>query len=183
MPHLPIEPIYVGFAGQIGAGKTSAARYLSARYGFQYARYSQILEEWLSSGPPDRNRLQTLGWEVMSGGQQLELNRRLIAVLDPSRNGAIDGLRHPVDFDSLSGAFGASFRLIFLEARQEVRSERLRSQFSADTAFQAAEAAPVEAQIDGLKVRAHATISNEGSLEKLYQELDAWVATREMGSH
>jgi dephospho-CoA kinase len=111
----------------------------------------------------------------------LELNRRLIAGLDHSRNGAIDGLRHPVDFDSLSEAFGASFRLIFLEARQEVRSERMRSRFSADTAFQVAESAPVEAHIDGLKLLASTTIPNEGSLESLYRGLDAWVATCEMG--
>ena len=117
----------------------------------------------------------------MARGEQLELNRRLIADLDHTRSAAIDGLRHRVDFDSLSNEFGGSFYLIFLEARQEVRFERLRSRFSSDDAVKAAELAPVEAQVDGLKLLARTVISNEGSLESLYDGLDAWIAARKTG--
>jgi len=174
--HSLTEAIVVGFTGHIGAGKTCAAKYLSSRYGFQYARYSQILREWLSPGPADRDRLRTFGWEVMAGGRQVELNARLIAKLDRSRSAVIDGLRHMVDYESLSNTFGASFRLIFLDARQDVRFERLRSRFSADEALQVADAAPVEAYIDGLKPLSNTTILNEESLESLYQRLDTWLA-------
>lgn len=110
----------------------------------------------------------------------MELNARLITKLDHSRSAAIDGLRHPVDFDSLSNAFGASFHLIFLDARQEVRLERLRSRFSTGEAFNEAESAPVEAHVDDLKLLASATIPNEGSLENLYRDLDAWLEAREL---
>jgi dephospho-CoA kinase len=132
MPNLPpsgdsrAEPIFVGFAGRMGAGKTSAARYLGSKYGFRYTRYSQILHEWLGEGVSDQNQLQKLGWDVMAGGRQRELNSRLIAGLDRSRNAAIDGLRHRIDFESLSSTFQASFTMIFLEARAAVRFERLR---------------------------------------------------------
>lgn len=112
----------------------------------------------------------------MAGGRQLELNLRLIAKLDRSQSATIDGLRHPVDFESLSNAFGVSFRLTFLEARPEVRFERLRSRFPAYEAFLAADSAPVETHIDQLKSLASATISNEESMQSLYQWLDAWVA-------
>lgn len=179
--HSPTETIFVGFAGRIGAGKTSAAKYLSSNYGFQYVRYSQILRERLSPGPADRDRLRAFGWEVMAGGRQGELNARLIAKLDRPRSAAIDGLRHSIDFDSLSHAFGASFRMIFLDVRQELRFERLRPRFPAYEAFQAAESAPVESYVDGLKALASATISNEDLLENLYQRLDAWVAARGIG--
>ena len=178
-PHSRTSAIFVGFTGRIGAGKTSAAKYLSSQYGFQYVRYSQILQKWLSPGPVDRDNLRKLGSDVMAGGQQLELNRRLIAELDPNRSAAIDGVRHPIDFESLSDVFGDSFRLIFLEAREEVRFDRLRSRFSVLTAFRAADSAPVEAHIDGLKAQAKAAIVNEESLEQLYQGLNTWVAACE----
>ena len=90
----------------MGSGKTSAAKYLSSRYGFQYARYSQVLQDWLSAGNADRDRLQILGWDVMAGGRQAELNARLIAGIDRSRSAAIDGVRHRLDFDSLSSRLG-----------------------------------------------------------------------------
>ena len=99
----------VAVAGRIGAGKTSAAKYLSSRYGFQYARYSQVLAEWLGSDPADRNRLQQFGWEIMAGGSQVELNARLLSTLDRSQAAVVDGLRHKIDFCSLKYAFEPSF--------------------------------------------------------------------------
>jgi len=171
----------VGFAGRTGAGKTSAARYLSSQFGFQYARYSHFLREWLPAGSADRDRLRSFGWEVMVGGRQAELNARLIAGLDRSRSAVIDGLRHSIDFDSLSNTFGASFRMIFLEARPEIRFERLRSRFSDYEASETADSAPVETYVDGLKALASSIISNEESLESLYQQLDAWAAACGIG--
>jgi dephospho-CoA kinase len=174
------EPIFVGFIGRIGSGKTSAAKYLMHRYGFQYKRYSQVLAEWTSTNPSDRDRLQQFGWGVMTCGLQSELNARVIAGIDHSRNAAIDGLRHAIDFESLSKAFGSSFHPIFLEARQEIRFERLRSKFSGDESLRAAESAAVEAYIDSLKPLASATIANEEGLESLYLMLDAWIGACEI---
>jgi len=175
------EPIFVGFAGRIGAGKTSAATYLTHKYGFQYKRYSQVLEGWASTETPDRDRLQQFGWDVMTGGLQAELNARLIGGIDSSRSAAIDGLRHLIDFQCLSSAFGRSFEMIFLEARQEHRFERLKARFSTPAAFDAADSHSVEAQIDDLRSRASLAIRNEDSPGRLYQQLDAWLATRRLG--
>jgi dephospho-CoA kinase len=180
-PHSLAEPVFVGFAGRIGAGKTSAAKYLSCEYGFQYTRYSQVLQGWLSSEVSDRDRLQQLGWEVMAGGLQAELNARVIAVIDRSKSAAIDGLRHVVDFQSLGSTFGESFEMIFLEARPEHRFERLHARFSTAAAFHAADAHPVEAHIDDLRLRASIVIPNDDSTGRLYHELDAWMATRRSG--
>ena len=129
LPRSPSELIVVGFAGRIGAGKTAAAKYLASAYGFQYARYSQILQEWRGT-PPERAQLQKVGWETMEGGLQAELNDRLIGKIERGRSAAIDGLRHPVDFEKLFSAFGTSFRLIFLEAPLEDRYSRARSSAS-----------------------------------------------------
>src|SRR5258708_7717770 len=122
--HSPTDNVFVGFAGRISAGKTTAAQYLSERYGFQYKRYSRVLGEWLASESPDREDLQQFGWEVMAGGRQVELNARLIAALDRSRSAVIDGLRHPIDFHCLQYALGTSFRLVFLDAAAETRFKR-----------------------------------------------------------
>src|SRR5258708_3042699 len=93
------EPIFVGFAGRIGAGKTSAATYLKSKYGFQYTRYSQVLQQWQAASGGDRDQLQQIGWDVMAGGLQTELNARLIGALDRSQSASIDGLRHSIDFE------------------------------------------------------------------------------------
>src|SRR5271157_3500810 len=176
-PRSQTDTLFVGFAGRIGAGKTSAANYLSSKYGFQYARYSQVLRDWLASEAPERDGLQDFGWEVMAGGRQVELNDRLIARLSRSQSAAIDGLRHYIDFHSLSNAFGGSFRLVFLEAAAEIRFERKRSRFPTYEAFSAADSHQVEAQIDSLKPLAAVTIPTEESLESLYRRLDGWMAS------
>src|SRR5579864_860777 len=93
-----VNQLVVGVTGRIGAGKTSAAKYLSTAYGFAYVRYSQVLSEWLARDPESKEHLQTVGWEVMGGGMQAELNARVIAAIPPNSNCAVDGLRHPIDF-------------------------------------------------------------------------------------
>jgi dephospho-CoA kinase len=170
-----IENVFVGFSGRIGAGKTSAAQYVSEKYGFQYNRYSQVLRAWLASESPGREDLQQFGWEVMAGGRQVELNARLIAGLDGSRRAAIDGLRHAIDFHCLQYALGAPFHLVFLDAAPEIRFKR-KPKFSNYDAFRTADSQPVEAHIDSLRPLAAATISNEGSLEQFYQRLDGRVS-------
>src|SRR6266852_4830072 len=112
-PRSRTEPLFVGFAGRMGSSKTSAAKYLSSRYGFAYTRYSQVLQGWLCPTAPARDQLQKVGWDVMTGGRQAELNARLIAGVDRSQSAAIDGLRHEIDLKALSSVFGAAFRLIF----------------------------------------------------------------------
>ncbi len=165
----------------MGSSKTSAAKYLSSQYGFAYTRYSQVLQEWRSGMALTREQLQKLGWEVMSGGLQKELNTRLIAGIDRSQNTAIDGLRHEIDFRALSSAFDTAFYLIFLEASPKVRFERLRSRFGTLADFQAADAHPVDASIDSLRPFADTIISTDDRVENLHQRLDAWIAAHRPG--
>ena len=170
------DPVFIGFAGHIGAGKTTAAKYLSSAHGFEYIRYSQVLQDWIAQDCLDKSRLQEAGWEVMSGGLQVELNQRLVAGLNHERDAAIDGLRHPIDFESLTSAFGAAFFLVFIEATQRKRFERLEPRFPAFGDFLVADAQLVESYIQDLKPFAKIRIQNDGSLEHLCGQLDAWLA-------
>ena len=122
----PDERLVIGIAGRIGSGKTSAGKYLGLAYNFQYLRYSQVLSEWLAKDPESKSRLQEIGWEVMAGGKQAELNHRLIAQIAPSVDVAVDGLRHPVDYERLRNSFLSSFHLLYIDSPRGERWERLR---------------------------------------------------------
>lgn len=169
-----IDRAVIGVAGRIGAGKTSAATYLGSNYGFQYLRYSQVLSDWLAKDPESKARLQEIGWEVMSGGRQIELNRRLIAQTLPEASVAVDGLRHPIDYESLKKHFASSFRLLYIDSLRTERWARLKAQcrYSSLELFEAADLHPVEQSIELLKPRAAVVLQNSGTLQDLYTGLD-----------
>jgi hypothetical protein len=115
------DRLVIGITGRIGAGKTSVAKHLSTAHGFHYIRYSQVLAEWLAKDPDGKKHLQAIGREVMGGGMQAELNSRLIAQIPPRSDCAVDGLRHPIDFDSLTKSFAPYFYLLYIDcARNSV---------------------------------------------------------------
>jgi dephospho-CoA kinase len=168
------ERITIGFAGRIGAGKTSAARFLEQNHGFQYVRYSEVLADWLRVDPGEKGHLQAAGWEVMAGGLQTELNRKLIGRLEPARDHAVDGLRHLIDYETLKNTFGSAFFLVYLDSSPELRWERLKlkKHYGARQDFEAADATPVEQHIEELRPKAIAVIQNSGTLGDLYVEIN-----------
>jgi dephospho-CoA kinase len=172
-PLPPTDRLVIGFAGRIGAGKTSAAKYLNSEYDFQYIRYSQVLSDWLASDPQSKVRLQQIGWEVMAGGMQPELDRRLIAQIRPDTDAAVDGLRHPLDRQSLLDSYDGAFRLVYIECSSDVRWQHVkgRTKHAELTAFQASDSHPVEQRIEKLRGGANRVLKNEGSLEDLYAEI------------
>src|SRR6266852_2298657 len=94
----PGKWLAVGITGRIGSGKTTVGKYLESRYGFQYLRYSAVLSDWLAKDPESKAQLQKVGWDVMAGGTQAELNRRLVEQIMPDSDVAVDGLRHTLDY-------------------------------------------------------------------------------------
>src|SRR5260370_12814375 len=168
------ERLVVGITGRIGSGKTTVGRYLESRHRFQYLRYSEVLAEWLAKDPESKAQLQKVGWEVMAGGMQAELNRRLVGRITPDADVAVDGLRHPLDFDTLRNSFSASFRLLFIDSPPQLRFERLnrKGKYADLASFAAADSHPVEQQIDLLRPNAALVINHECSLPDLYATVD-----------
>src|SRR5260370_20972996 len=89
------ERLVVGITGRIGSGKTSAGRYLSSRYGFQYLRYSQVLAEWLVAGPGTERKghLQEIGLGFITKGMQTQLKFRRNTPSYAQADDAIEWLR------------------------------------------------------------------------------------------
>src|SRR5260221_5533491 len=166
--------LVIGFAGRIGAGKTSAAKYLNTKHGFQYLRYSQVLAAWMAANPESKAQLQKIGWEVMAGGMQTELNRRLIAQVTPEGDTAVDGLRHTIDQESLSKAFPSSFHLLYIDSGAEQRWIHVsgKGRYTSRDIFDAADSHPVEQQIESLRTRADLVLRNDGSLHELHTAIE-----------
>src|SRR5229473_2895365 len=173
------ERLIVGITGRIGSGKTTVGRYLESRYAFQYLRYSEVLAGWRARDPESKAHLQEIGWEVMAGGMQAELNRRLTAQIKPDTDVAVDGLRHPLDYETLSTSFPAAFSLLYIDSPPRLRFERLnqKGKYADFASFDAADSHPVEQQIDSLRPKATLVIHNERSLQELYAKVDEAILT------
>ena len=172
------DRLVLGITGRIGSGKTTVGKYLESRYGFQYSRYSAILADWLAKNPEDKAHLQKIGWEVMAGGMQAELNRRLISQIQPNREVVVDGLRHSLDYETLANAFVSNFWLLFIDCPPNLRFERLNrgGKYAEFSSFQLADSHPVEQHIDWLRSKAALVISNNGSLQSLYGIVDETIS-------
>jgi dephospho-CoA kinase len=168
------EQLVIGITGRIGSGKTSVGKYLSSAHEFQYLRYSQILALWREQDPENKAALQEAGWKVMGGGMQTELNRRLIAQIKPHIRVAVDGLRHPIDYETLGNSFSSSFKLLYIDSPPEERFRRLNEQgkYSDFASFETADQHLVEQHIESLRAHATTVIDNRGSLEDLYADVN-----------
>jgi dephospho-CoA kinase len=109
---------------------------------------------------------------------QGELNRRLVVRITPGADVAVDGLRHPLDFETLSSTFSESFHLLYIDSPAKLRFERLnqKGKYADFDSFNAADSHPVERQIDSLRANAALVIDNQGSLHDLYATVDAAIS-------
>lgn len=181
-PSASTKRLIVGIAGRIGSGKTTAAEYLVRAHNFKYLRYSQVLAEWLGTSPDDKARLQELGWEVMGGDMQKDLNNRLISQIEPSQSYVIDGLRHRIDYDSLRLQFDSEFHLLFIDSPADIRWKRLAKRFENFLDFQRADAHPVEQQISALEHLSEIRLDDSGAETNLFQQMEVALKQIQQGN-
>ena len=168
---MPESKIVIGVAGRIGSGKTEIAHLLETESEFQYLRYSLVLAEWFQTEPSANTLLQQVGWNVMSQDMQHELNERLIQEVDPRRDCVVDGLRHPIDFESLKRAFSSRFFLIYVDAPPHIRFQRLRDRYTTEEDFKRGDSHPVESHIESLRPCASHILDGTLGSEQLASEL------------
>jgi dephospho-CoA kinase len=184
MAGTPQQGLVIGITGLMGSGKTAAAEYLAAEHGFSHIRYSHVLADWFKEDPERKAELQVVGWDVMSSGQQAELNKRLISKITSGKDWVVEGLRHRLDYDSLKNAFASSFHLIYIDSPQQARWARLQriARFRTTDEFLAADSHPVEQQIPALRQFAELCITSSDPLQNLYQPLSQFVASLRKGN-
>ena len=115
---VPKTRIVIGLTGEIGTGKTTLAEYLCFKHGFKSLRYSQVIRK-LYSCDDNRASLQNLGSDIArSAEKQRQLSLEIIREIEdhPNVNYVVDGLRHKIDFDTLSEHFGKQFTLFAIQS-------------------------------------------------------------------
>ena len=164
----------IGISGPIAAGKTTAAEHLRSA-GFEYTRYSLVLEQLLKESGEDVNResLQRFGQEINKNPGQRWLCKQVVGRARSVDRIVIDGLRWPEDSAFFREAFGPGFKHIHIRAGSGTREKRyLDKTGGSDTSFAAAAAHPVEANVERLELQADCMIVNEGTVGEFKARLD-----------
>jgi len=166
-----------GISGALGAGKTTAARYLESQ-GFRYTRYSMVLDQLMreQGNQVNRTTLQKYGEEVHKEKGQRWLGRKLLSSLPETEKIVIDGLRFPDDQAFLAETFGPAFCHIHIEAPEALRGMRFDCRESGSVLFEEAKVHPVEHQSQFLRPLAHIVLPNEGTLHHLHSCLDELIS-------
>jgi dCMP deaminase len=172
----------IGVAGLNGAGKGAVVDYLANR-SFYIHSLSDVIREELAQRSLEESREQMieLGQELRREHGPGVLARRLAPRLQADRNYAIDSVRHPAEVDVLR-AVGSPFHLIWVEAPEAVRLERIRERGrSGDprdlTELRALErrergsADPSAQQLEEVRGLADYVVSNTGDLAALHGEV------------
>lgn len=158
----------IGIAGHVAAGKTTLGNYLASR-GFHYIRYSQIIQQALSSSgyTAERDDLRATGAALFSANHQYDLNQRLASSLGSYPNVVIDGMRHLEDYTFWKEQCFLNFILIYIDADYELREKRFSARQDESISYESAVSHPAEKDVPFLKNKADFIIANNGSIEDL----------------
>ncbi|MEE9606730.1 MAG: deaminase [Myxococcota bacterium] len=117
----------LGVSGLNGAGKGEVVRYLEAR-SFYALSLSDVIRDELRERGLEESREQMIeaGNAIRTAEGPGALARRLVSKLEADRNYVIDSIRHPAEVEVLRGR-SDRFRLIWVEADESLRLERLRA--------------------------------------------------------
>lgn len=161
--------IAIGLTGHIASGKTTAARYL-AQNGFRYCRYSQIIAEDLREKKINVNRqtLQAAGGNLFDSSGQYALNKKVDAHLSGNEKIVIDGMRHYEDYTYWKEKCFSRFLLIYIDTNREICSAR-----SVEKEYTSVNQHHVEQEIDKLRNLADIVITNNDSIDDLYDKLNS----------
>ncbi|HEY5657503.1 MAG TPA: deaminase [Myxococcota bacterium] len=177
----------LGVSGLNGAGKGEVVSYLEARSFYGYSLSDVIRDELRDHGLEEtRERMIETGNAIRSqlgpGGLALRLVDRLL----PDRNYVVDSVRHPEEVAVLR-ARSSRFKLIWVEAGEAVRLERIRQRGRSGDPTTQEELRQLEERELGsddpsaqqlLAVRdlADITIENNGALEGLHARVQEMLS-------
>lgn len=178
------KKIILGFTGQLASGKGLVAKYYSEKYGAGTYRFSTILRDLADRlyVPQSRDNLIKVSESVRGtfGEDVLAKAMAKDAEADKHELIVVEGIRRLADIEYLFKL--PNFVLVEIFADPKTRYERLikRGENTDDTSktyeqFLADHQRTTELSILDVAKQATEKIDNNGSVEKLYEQLDALV--------
>jgi dephospho-CoA kinase len=127
----------IGIAGPTASGKTSAAAFIEAKYWAVRFRYSQIISKFAAERglPHDKATLQNLSTELRGTHGEDFLTKHMEHRVEesPEKVVVIEGNRRMGDMytlSRLSEKTGRTLTLLYIDASQEVRFERINTRLA-----------------------------------------------------
>ena len=175
----------IGLTGRNASGKGTAANILKNR-SFTYHSLSDTLREELRRRGIDESRetLTKLGNELRQSKGPGVLADLMIENIISSGNHIVDSIRNPFEAESLTREYeNHSFHLISVDAKPEIRFERLKKRarsgdsttwdsFLAQEALEENSVDPNKQQLFLTMKKADFSIDNSGTLEDLERNID-----------
>lgn len=171
--------LVIAFCGKKYSGKDEGCAYLSSRYGFKQMDFSKSVINPFLEGEGKAitrdNQIDLVGRLRRERG--IDVFARLLAEKIDS-NSTISGLRYRQEAEYLRERFGKGFVLIAVEADDKIRYERsLKQKVKGEgnhtfEQFLEREALPTERVIPEAMKLADYRVSNNGSKEEMFSQLD-----------
>lgn len=176
----------VGISGLYASGKGEVVDFLKERSFYPYSLSDVIRDELKMRGILESREA------MIAAGNELRLKEglgaladRVIARLEPDRNYVIDSIRHPAEVEALRG-LGSGFRLLWIDADEEIRLARIRSRNRPGDPVSLEELrrlegrelageAPGGQDLLGVRAIADEVLRNDGGLEEFLASVQASV--------
>lgn len=163
-------------SGSLGAGKTTAAAYISKKYGYQHLSFvEEIWKPILRERRLEINRsnLQQLGIELMNTKGPMKIVETLLDKAIPNNWILIDDVRRK-DVVEIIKSLSLSVFLVYIDVDFNIRFPRLveRDNIKSEEEQLKAETVETETTIPELKQIANHIIINSGDLNTFYNSLD-----------
>jgi dephospho-CoA kinase len=178
----------IGVAGRNGAGKGEVIKLLQERSFTAHSLSDAIRDVLRERGQAESRELMIdTGRSLREEGGPGVLAERLLSMMRPNGNFAVDSVRHPAEAEALRES-GRPFWLLWVDADEALRFERIRSRGRSGDPETLEELQELEGRELGsenpaaqqlLAVRgiADAHVDNSGDLEHLRAQLDVALAS------
>ncbi|MBR3579291.1 MAG: AAA family ATPase [Bacteroidales bacterium] len=182
--------IIIGITGTLGAGKGTVVDYLKEKYGFVHFSVREFLRgEVLKRGmEPNRDSFTSVANDLRAHHTPSYIVDQLyLQAAASGQNAIIESIRTPGEIDSLEGK--ADFSLWAVNADPKIRYQRvvLRASetdhidyetFMANEKREMTSDDPNKQNLSECIRRASAVLTNDGSLEELYVQVDQALRDR-----
>ena len=181
--------ILIGLMGTIGAGKDVVSDYLVEKYGFQVYRSGDICREIAKERgvEPTRENLQGITNEMYSKHGETFFVDTILKKIEVAgvERAIFNGVRNPIDAKVPMEKLGKNFKLVLVDAKPEIRFERLKTRARAGfptTLEKFKKHEDKEYALFNMRETfslPHKTLNNNSTLEELYSQTEELV--KELG--